>query len=646
MTELLIWDSDQGIPEKQNRRLVIFWNGYDHTDFDEFGSILVLVEKNAEKYRSEYLKLIHDTGIAVKERETKHPTFVLRMGLSAWCFSRASQNCNFSKSNQINDIIKIFALLDFIETTTKITSIKVVTSNKCLREVLSEWCQKNSFQFTFKLEKRANPVNQTLLRRLYFGSPKIFQGIFRFLSLVIQNWRLKGVGIKEWKCNTNLVTFFSYSRGLSATDEVLSPYWGRLPNRLQDKKISINWLHIYTKDKLLPKSDDAAKQAKDLNSKSGNKSTHVFPESFLSFPVLFQIFSDWIKFWLTAGSYSPKVGSLSRHGLNLEPFFVEDWKESFFGEEAVSNLWLLNLIEEAVKHLPPQNVGFFLYENQPWELALINSWNQSRHGEIIGVAHTAVRFWDLRYFSYQPQKPKNCVNQAECPFSHKPDKVALNGELAKLECLKGGYDPEDILEVEAVRYNVDTLDKNHNPKSHNPSERSRSGHIDVLVYGEYELASTNHMLRLIAEVMPFLPSDYVFYFKPHPLSANTRALIPPGVTFRYEEDSNLISDQFDLVITGSLSAASLDAYQLGISLIVILDQKSLNLCPLRGQDGVRFVGKSTDLLEALKACSNPPLGHGASIFYRDHNLDRWLSLITEKSVRKKKASEPSSVTKS
>ena len=75
MTELLIWDSDQKIPEKQNRRLVIFWDGYDHTEFKEFGSLLVLVEKNAEKYRSEYLKLIHDAGIAVKEKGETTPNF-------------------------------------------------------------------------------------------------------------------------------------------------------------------------------------------------------------------------------------------------------------------------------------------------------------------------------------------------------------------------------------------------------------------------------------------------------------------------------------------------------------------------------------------------------------------------------------------
>ena len=325
------------------------------------------------------------------------------MGLSAWCFSKASQNCNFSKSLQINDIIKIFALLDFIEHTPKITRIVMFTSNNRLGDVISGWCQHNSLPFSLNLEKRPKAVDGSLLRHLYFRSPKIVQGAFRFVSLIIQNWSLKGIGVKEWKNTRNVVTFFSYSRGLSATDEIVSPYWGRLPNRLQEEKISINWLHIYTKDKLLTKSNDAAKQAKDLNSSFGNKGTHVFPESFLSFTLLFHVFRDWIKFWILAGNYSPKVGSLSRQGLNLEPFFVEDWKESFFGEEAVTNLWLLNLIEEAVKQLPSQNVGFFLYENQPWELALTHLWKQFRHGEIIGVAHTAVRFWDLRYFSYQPK---------------------------------------------------------------------------------------------------------------------------------------------------------------------------------------------------------------------------------------------------
>ena len=104
------------------------------------------------------------------------------------------------------------------------------------------------------------------------------------------------------------------------------------------RKISINWLHIYTKDKLLTKSNDAAKQAKDLNSSFGNKGTHVFPESFLSFTLLFHVFRDWIKFGFWPEIIHQKVASFSSW-LNLNHSLLRIGKNRFL-RRSVTNLWL------------------------------------------------------------------------------------------------------------------------------------------------------------------------------------------------------------------------------------------------------------------------------------------------------------------
>ena len=55
-------------------------------------------------------------------------------------------------------------------------------------------------------------------------------------------------------------------------------------------------------------------------------------------------------------------------------------------------------IDNILSNIPKQKVGIYLLENQAWEKSLISSWNKFNHGGLIGVAHSTIRFWDLRYF--------------------------------------------------------------------------------------------------------------------------------------------------------------------------------------------------------------------------------------------------------
>ena len=56
---------------------------------------------------------------------------------------------------------------------------------------------------------------------------------------------------------------------------------------------------------------------------------------------------------------------------------------------------------------------------------MIQAWRNNQNGQIIGYSHASICYWDLRKFfsSYTFQNPL-------FPF---PDKIALNGNLAKSE---------------------------------------------------------------------------------------------------------------------------------------------------------------------------------------------------------------------
>ena len=84
---------------------------------------------------------------------------------------------------------------------------------------------------------------------------------------------------------------------------------------------------------------------------------------------------------------------------NFDPslFLVKEWRDTTFGKSAMKMCLQIALIEDFTKCLPRQKLGVYVQENQPWEVALLHFWRQFGHGQIIGVPHSTIRFWDLRY---------------------------------------------------------------------------------------------------------------------------------------------------------------------------------------------------------------------------------------------------------
>src|SRR6266513_2814318 len=85
--------------------------------------------------------------------------------------------------------------------------------------------------------------------------------------------------------------------------------------------------------------------------------------------------------------------------LLLWPVLRGDWSDSMRGPAAVNNLLMIELFDEVLRSMPHQATGLYLCENQGWERAMIHAWRKHRHGRLIAVAHSTIRFWDLRYFT-------------------------------------------------------------------------------------------------------------------------------------------------------------------------------------------------------------------------------------------------------
>ena len=216
---------------------------------------------------------------------------------SYWWMTLLVEKCNYAKSPQIDNIVKLMALEQWLQEN-QYQKLKLVTLNTELAMSMSLLAKRLLIDFEWQKEKNSKS-KITLSRKAFQVLPNIIKSPVWLIHYLFSNWKLKGVGVKEWKNTTATSTFVSYLYNLEPEaakhGKYVSRYWTTLTDLLDDNKCSTNWLHIYVKDNLLP----SAKKARNLiqkfnNSQNGNQ-VHVTLGSFVSVSLIFYTLYDWYK---------------------------------------------------------------------------------------------------------------------------------------------------------------------------------------------------------------------------------------------------------------------------------------------------------------------------------------------------------------
>ena len=159
----------------------------------------------------------------------------------------------------------------------------------------------------------------------------------------------------------------------------------------------------------------------------------------------------------------------------------------------------------------------------------------------------------------------------------------------------------------------------------------KSAYINVIVLGDMMPTSMHHILGLLEETSKLLPDGYRFTFKPHP-GYSVRLTDYPGL--KAEETRKALGEilgAYDVAIAANSTSAAVDAYLAGLPVIIGLDGNDLNLSPLRGRLGVRFVSTCDELADALQTsgCGVGSTDSGRTeFFFLDTDLPRWKRLLT------------------
>ena len=122
----------------------------------------------------------------------------------------------------------------------------------------------------------------------------------------------------------------------------------------------------------------------------------------------------------------------------------KDWEDSWMGPVAMQNILWLHLFDKMLRSLPQQQVGLYLMENQGWERISLYFWHKHAHGTLIGVPHSTIRYWDLRYFDTHTAKTLSDLPN--------PDLIAVNGVHAWQMLNNASYPMRHCVQVEALRY--------------------------------------------------------------------------------------------------------------------------------------------------------------------------------------------------
>ncbi|WP_084207466.1 TIGR04326 family surface carbohydrate biosynthesis protein [Sulfuritalea hydrogenivorans] len=619
---LFVWDAEGSPPA--GSWTAVLWRDFATIASPEVVSIPQLVEENADDLRQRYLAWVYELGETHIQGRRLVDHLELRPGFSYWWMTLFAEKCNYSKSPQIDNAIRLMALEKWASDHS-FGRVVLASSNRSLADSVRLWCATIGASFEWRHMVRA-AESRSWLKRLYCSMPQPVQALIWLARHLVDRWPLRGIGLREWRETQGTMAFVSYLDNMvpDAVEEgrFESRYWAQLPDTLQREGCKTNWLHLYVKDALLPTAAKAADVIGRLNKACHSGQTHVTLDAFLDIGVILATLRDWL--WLSWTGWRVRLSrNMPRAGrLDLSPMFRKEWRWSMSGQTSMSNVLFLNLLESAMRSLPKQRIGVYLQENQGWEFALVHAWKALGHGRLIGSPHSTIRYWDLRYFFDRSCYTRTGDNQLPLP-----DQVALNGAIARDTYLTGDYPEGDLVEVEALRFLHLAEARAKAPLGFRPSESP----LRVLVLGEYLPRNTRKQMRLLEKAAQYLPSDMVVNVKPHP-NCPVQPADYPGLrmSVTMEPVSKLLA-KCDVAYTSCVTSAAVDVYCAGVPVVSLLDPNSLNLSPLRGCETVIFASTENELASALISAASHPRAPGdrKNFFVLDPELPRWRQLLSE-----------------
>jgi len=594
--------------------LVYHWNG----EYSEKGLISIpeYVEKNDYRLRKKYLDHIDKIEKKFSEgKKVMHPLKYKKHSL--WWMSTLIEK-NMIKSPFISDSIKMLALEEIIESVKPkkleifISDIKIINSLKHLTTRLN-----------IKIIINKNYPNYSPSYDFKKTIPFFLRGIIFYFKSIILHFSYKKQKLTFHKDDQQIFIFshftnFNLPKDLNSS--IKSNYWGVLPSFLNSQGIKMNFLNHFHKSKTSKSLKEGSKIINRINKNSLNHGeTHYLLPSLISIKTLIRIFFYFINAQFKRKKINPNSSFFTPDNSNVTLFYFleSDWKNSFFGPVLIENLLYIETIESYLKNLPPQKLGLYLQENNGWERAFIYTWKKYQNAPLIGIAHTVIRYWDLRYF-------QNPTIFSDLPISNF---TAVNGPISKNILLEAGFDKTKILEVEALRYLKSSDSQVQNLRKKNSQKK-------IIVFGDIDIQSTKVMLESLNFCINYISKNrstinFKYAFKPHPVNEIELDDIGLNTVEVVRREIKDVIKNYDIAISVDTTTAGVEAYLAGLDIIVFKYSKRPNFSPLRNIKDIHFVSNGEQLLESINKVSlNNRKTDNEVFFWNDNQIPRWNKIFS------------------
>ncbi len=623
MTTLTVWGPDT--PPPDNEELLAFWQQFlPSASPDGWFSIPSEVDQQREALRGTYLAWLHTLGIQRRRGRKLVDRMAIRPGLSYWWMSIPA-DFSLGTDSPAYKAVRMMALAR-LANTLGATRIDLVSDDRSLRRLVGGWAEASGRRFTVRAEESPPealalsdvPLWRRCVKRVYrtSGTGPPLRACRILLGNVVLARRAKSLmKVAPPRDGVALIDYYLAHLG-SQVDGFSSNYWGPLVPALEATDVDVWWLHISNG---IPSAifDRDAEFTAGLNKKSAKRGQDLI-HAHLTYGVVLRSLRDYLSVAWFGLSYRRKRRSFddSCSGIPLWPAYMEAFREHFYGSTAMLNCLWLNLFERALTGVPRQRVGIYLFENQPWEMALIHAWKNAGHGRLIGVAHTTTLFWDTRYF----KDPRDLWPTGQSSPMPWPDAVAVNGQSMRDACLAAGYPSGRLIDVEALRYF----------QFREPARAAAAGAIRVLVCGEYSPTETRRLLNMASRALELAEVKVVANFRPHPATVG----VQPSAHSRFGLDASPSAseavDASDIVICGGISSIVIDALARGKPVICVHDphgfpgsQSGHGLGAYRADTAVELCGLIANARSALTVGGFAP----AAELNLDPGLPAWRALV-------------------
>ena len=557
------------------------------------------IDKNSDILKKQYLNIVFEISNLKINKQSFRKSLEYN-GHSLWEMSLVHEK-NIYKNEYIFKTIKYLALKTIISKNSN-KKIKITSLEKDLENILKKNFTNLSIEFEKSHLSLREKFKNILLKNILFNH-------IYFLYFFLKNCNFSKIkDIKFSKKKYIIFSYFTHYDSLKFSNKVFYPkQWSNLWEILSENK---NFLQLFLPNKKFKffyqiKNFIIKKKIENLNYKN-----------FLNTNIYFEYYNlikrDFKKLMLKINFN--EIESLFKDNKNYEFFFKinkELFISSFSGYTLLQNLLWIKLFDNVLSNIPKHDYGIFLYENQPWEKALITSWKKFQNGKLIGYSHTTINYWHLNYFN-DPN-----YNLSEDFEKYSPNLIAVSSEISKNFLIKQSIKPEKIIEVEALRY-LWILEKSKK-KLENKNKK-------ILFLGDYKESTNKKLLNVLNESkLDLINSGFELSFKSHP--AKSIKIFDTRINLINEDLESLV-DKYQYVVSSNTTSAIIEVLSCGINTLLFKDKNNFDLSPLKNtiiEKEINFFYSKQDFLNKIMVSKNDvkPIYY----YYLDRNIIKWKKIL-------------------